>query len=138
MKVTQENIGRYLPQKHPFIMVDSLVDATETGFESQFTVRTDNIFLEDDTLMEPSLIENIAQTCGAGFGFLQSHGAGEPRLGFIGAITKLMVHKLPRLHDLIETKVSIVYSMENIFVAKGENFCNGERLLECEMKIVLN
>ncbi len=119
-------------------MVDSLVDATETGFESQFTVRTDNIFLEDDTLMEPSLIENIAQTCGAGFGFLQSHGAGEPRLGFIGAITKLMVHKLPRLHDLIETKVSIVYSMENIFVAKGENFCNGERLLECEMKIVLN
>ncbi len=138
MKVTQENIDKYLPQKRPFIMVDSLINATETGFESQFTVRTDNIFLEGDTLTEPSLIENIAQTCGAGFGYLQSHGSGEPRLGFIGAITKLTVHNLPRLNDLIDTKVTIVYSMENIFVAKGENSCNGTPLLECEMKIVLN
>jgi predicted hotdog family 3-hydroxylacyl-ACP dehydratase len=138
MIVTKDNIGRYLPQKSPFIMVDALISATETGFESQFTVRADNLFLEGETLMEPSLIENIAQTCGAGFVFLQSKGSSEPRLGFIGAITKLTVYKLPTLHNLIETRVSIIYSMENIFIAKGENYCNGERLLECEMKIVLN
>ena len=90
-------------------------------------------------MLEPALIENIAQTCAAGFGFLASREEhGKLSLGFIGAISKLEVFALPKLHDKINTRVVVTYQLANIFVVKGENFWEGKKLLECEMKIVLN
>ncbi|MEZ5069007.1 MAG: hypothetical protein R2847_11185 [Bacteroidia bacterium] len=51
-------------------MIDTLKQADETGFQSEFTARADNIFMKDNRLTEPALIENIAQTyCAAGFGY---------------------------------------------------------------------
>ena len=138
MKISKENIKSFIPQREPFIMIDSLIDASPAKFESNFLISNENIFLKNEILLEPALIENIAQTCAAGFGFVQSQSGGEPRLGFIGAVSKLEVHSLPKVNSIINTYVSVTYQLENIFLVKGENFCNGKKLLECEMKIVIN
>ena len=45
--------------------------------------------MKDNRLTEPALIENIAQTCAAGFGYLGSQTEGQPRIGYIGAISDL-------------------------------------------------
>ncbi len=37
----------------------------------------------------------------------------------------------------INTKVVVTHQLENIFLVKGENFDNGNLLVECEMKIVV-
>ena len=118
-------------------MVDSLIDATEEGFETAYTVSENNIFIEGEYLQEPALIENIAQTVAAGFGYLNSQLNDEPKLGFIGAISKLKVHSLPKINSIINTTVIVMFQMENIFLVKGINREGDRVLLECEMKIVV-
>ena len=137
MLLTKENITSIIPQKEPFVMVHNLVSANEKEFTSTFKIEDDNLFLSDTKLQEPSLIENIAQTVAAGFGFMDRESGGEPKIGFIGGISKLKVHQLPSLNEEINTTITHLYQFENIYLVKGENFCNGELLVECEMKIVV-
>lgn len=128
---------KIIPQKQPFVMVDSLLRADKKGFKSTFNVREGNLFLKNGILQEPALIENIAQTVAAGFGYVDKQSGGTPKIGFIGAISKLYVHQLPNINTEIETTVKHLYQFENVYLVKGENFCNGELLVECEMKIVV-
>lgn len=137
MKITRDQIADIIPQKAPFVMIDNLVDATTETFGSNFTVRSENIFLRNNQLTEPALIENIAQTCAAGFASLQKDQQGEPRIGFIGGITKLQVHELPVINEQINTRVTVLYQLDQVFLVKGESFCSDKMLLECEMKIVV-
>jgi 3-hydroxymyristoyl/3-hydroxydecanoyl-(acyl carrier protein) dehydratase len=126
-----------IPQRKPFVMVDSLIEASESGFETTFSVSEDNLFIEDDFLQEPALIENVAQTAAAGLGYLNSKLDAEPKLGFIGAVSKLKVHSLPKINSIINTTVTVLFRMENIFLVKGVNKVDDIVLLECEMKIVI-
>jgi len=118
-------------------MVDSLIEASESGFETTFSVSEENLFIEDDFLQEPALIENVAQTAAAGFGYLNSKLDAEPKIGFIGAVSKLKVHSLPKVNSIINTTVTVLFRMENIFLVKGVNKVDDIVLLECEMKIVI-
>lgn len=137
MLIDKENIKTYIPQREPFILIDELVSADEKGFNSRFKVQTDTIFIENDTLSESALVENIAQTCAAGFGYLGSlSGGGEARLGFIGAVSRLEVFFSAKTRDQLETSVEIVNSFENIHLIEGIAKCNGVELLKCQMKIV--
>jgi 3-hydroxyacyl-[acyl-carrier-protein] dehydratase len=137
MKLTIETIQSVIPQRPPFVMVDNLIMATPELCETDFTVREDNIFVKENRLQEPALIENIAQTCAAGFGYVNSANDSKGLLGFIGGINKVIVHELPEVNSLISTKVEVIYKLQNIYSVKGENFCEGRKLLECELKIVL-
>jgi len=137
MLLNKENITSIIPQKEPFVMVHNLISADEKEFKSTFNIDADNLFLTEGTLQEPSLIENIAQTVAAGFGFLDKASGGKPKIGFIGGISKLKVHHLPQLNQEINTTITHLYQFENIYLVKGENFCDGKLLVECEMKIVV-
>jgi len=118
-------------------MVSNLIKATSKQFESDFFVKSDNIFVEDGILTEAALIENIAQTCACGFGYLDGQNGADAKTGYIGSISKLQVHQLPPANCRIVTKVVVTFQLGNIFVITGENFLEGKKLLECEMKIVV-
>ncbi|WP_341900303.1 hypothetical protein [Fluviicola taffensis] len=138
MLINKENITSIIPQRAPFVMIDSLLDANETGFNTNFEILSDNLFLENGILSESSLIENIAQTCAAGFGYLNSLiEGGEPKLGFIGAVTQVQVENSAKLNDLIETSVQILSTFDTIHLVEGIAKSNGQVLLTCQMKIVL-
>lgn len=138
MLVSQENIKNYIPQREPFIMIDALVDANEHGFKTAFTVTENNLFLQDNVLSESALVENIAQTCAAGFGYLNSLIEGaEPQLGFIGAVTHLEVMQNVQQNALIETEVKVLNTFENIHLVEGIARSGGADLLKCQLKIVL-
>jgi 3-hydroxymyristoyl/3-hydroxydecanoyl-(acyl carrier protein) dehydratase len=138
MLINKENITSIIPQRAPFVMIDSLLDANETGFNTDFQITSENLFLEDGILSESSLIENIAQTCAAGFGYLNSLvEGGEPKLGFIGAVTQVQVINPAKLDDLIETSVQILSTFDTIHLVEGTAKSNGKVLLSCQMKIVL-
>jgi predicted hotdog family 3-hydroxylacyl-ACP dehydratase len=137
MLIDTQNIKTYIPQREPFIMIDGLVSANETEFKSSFDIQKGNIFLENGQLSESALVENIAQTCAAGFGYLGSlSGEGEARLGFIGAVSRLEVLAPSRENDRIETTVTILNSFENIHLIEGVAKCAGKELVKCQMKIV--
>lgn len=138
MLANKDSITRFIPQRAPFVMIDELISATEEGFETRFEIVANNLFLEDGILSESSLIENIAQTCAAGFGYVNSQaGKGEGQLGFIGAVSRLTVSGTAKLGDKIETKVSVLNSFDAIHLIEGVATCNETELVRCQLKIVI-
>jgi len=134
MRVSKAEIESFIPQRAPFIMIDNLIEATPEKFETDFQVLPDNIFVEKGLLREFALIENIAQSSAAGLAIIMS-----PREktadGFIGGISKLRLYDLPKVNNTIYTIVNLIARFENMFLLKGENYVNGRKLLECELKL---
>jgi predicted hotdog family 3-hydroxylacyl-ACP dehydratase len=136
MKVGKDQIEAYLPHRAPFIMVDNLIDATENRFETNFQVLPENIFLEDGKLREFALIENIAQSSAAGIAFLNRSASSKPKDGLIGGISKLIVHAFPKVNDKIYTVVIKLHQLGNMYLLRGENYADDQKLIECEIKLV--
>lgn len=138
MLINKENITSIIPQRAPFVMIDALLDASEKGFSTSFRITEENLFLENGVLSESALIENIAQTCAAGFGYLNSLvEGGEPKIGFIGAVTQVQVNNPAKLNDQVETSVEVLSTFDTIHLIEGKAKVDGEVLLSCQLKIVL-
>lgn len=138
MIVAKDAVTDYIPHRPPFVMVDNLISATRERFESDFTVRNDNVLVQDGFFQETGLIEHMAQTCAASFGYLDREEGGEPKIGFIGAVSKVLVTELPPVGATIRTVVTPLHQLGNIYLVKGESFLDGRILLGCELKIVVS
>ena len=138
MKVAKDVIDQYIPHRAPFVMVDNLSAVTPERFESDLYISAENLLVEDGFFQESGLIENIAQTCAASFGYLDREENGTPKIGFIGAITKVEIHELPPIGSTINTVVTPLHQLGNIYLVRGECFMEGRILLGCEMKIVVS
>lgn len=138
MIVSQEHIQDFLPHRPPFLMIDGLLTVTAERFESVFEITEHNVLVSDAEFQESGIIENIAQTCAASFGYLDREQEGEPKIGFIGAISRVQVHALPALSCRINTIVEPTHRLGNIVMVSGKSYLNGNLLLECEMKIVIS
>jgi predicted hotdog family 3-hydroxylacyl-ACP dehydratase len=136
MRISKAEIESYIPQRAPFIMIDNLIEARPETFETDFRVLHDNIFVEKGILREFALIENIAQSSSAGLAIIKVTSGKKTTDGFIGGISKLKLYDLPKVNDTIYTIVSVIAQIENMFLLRGENYLNGSKLLECELKLV--
>jgi predicted hotdog family 3-hydroxylacyl-ACP dehydratase len=137
MLIDKQNIKNYIPQREPFIMLDSLLEANDEVFKGSFQILESNLFLKAGMLSDACLIESIAQTCAAGFGYLgQADESAEPRLGFIGAISKLEVFAHASIHDEVTTTVQVLSKFDQIYLVEGVAESNGVQLIKCQMKIV--
>ena len=137
-----EEVSALIPQKPPIEMVDKLYYSSDTSCISGLTVKEDNMFCVDGHLREPGIIENIAQTAALGIGyvfFLKSQNGEKvnPPLGFIGAIKKLHIHKLPPVGSELRTEVVTQHVIFDVTLISGKTTLNGETIAECEMKIFL-
>lgn len=138
MIVAKDAITDFIPHRAPFVMIDNLVSATRERFDSDFTVAGDNVLVKEGFFQETGLIEHIAQTCAASFGYLDKEEGGEPKVGFIGAVSKVLVTELPPVGATIRTVVTPLHQLGNIYLVKGESFLDGRILLGCELKIVVS
>jgi len=129
-------IDSLIPHRAPFIMVDTLISVTHEKIETKFHIEATNIFLENGVLREFALIENIAQSGAAGIAVLSKSAQEKPAEGFLGGISKLVVHELPKINDTVYTVVIPIAQMGNMYLLKGANYVGGRRLLECELKLV--
>jgi hypothetical protein len=118
-------------------MVSELVSCNEQETVSRFEVLAENIFISDNRLREPALVENIAQTAAARAGYLAFCENRPVTLGYIGAIQQLAFFDLPATGSWLETKITVVNQVFDVTVVKGEVSCNGKLLASCEMKIFI-
>lgn len=138
--VEENEIIRLIPHRAPFVMVDRLLYNDDSKTISTFKVKSDNIFLNDNELGEPALIENIAQTAALRIGYPiyveQKNGKNvKAHLGFIAAITNLKVYSLPPLGAELQTEVTFENEVLDVFLISGATYYQNERLAECKMKI---
>ena len=137
-----DDFGRYdildlLPQRRPFVMVDSLLYCDLTVTRTQLEVRADNIFNDGGHLSTAGICENIAQTCASRIGYL-SIASGQPvRLGFIGAITNLQVYRTPVTGETLVTEINVLQEVFNITLVHAVVKCGDETIAETDLKIAL-
>lgn len=136
MKVNKEQIGSFIPQRAPFIMIDNLIEAAPNRFETDFLILPNNIFLDGAVLREFALIENIAQSSAAGICFLNRSSATPLTDGLMGGISRLQLYDLPNIYDRIYTIVNLLQQLGNMYLLRGETYVNGRKLMECEVKLV--
>lgn len=135
--VSADKITDYIPQRPPFVMVGSLMKRENEQAISQFYISNDNILVKNGEFTVSGLLENIAQTAAANAGY-ECYLKNIPvPLGFIGAISKVSVNKLPQIETTIETKVEILQEVFGITLIKGEVFQNNESVISCQMKIMI-
>lgn len=135
ISITDIAVTDIIPQRPPMVMVDALISAEDSVATTRFSVREDNIFYSDGSLTCAGMVENIAQTAAAGFGF-PFFKAGKPiPLGFIGQVKNLKVFFLPRLNDTLITETRIEGKILNSSLLSGKITVNGRVSLTCEMKL---
>ena len=137
MTLPSPDILALIPQRPPFVMVDTLVSASDDTTHTTLLVLADNVLVNNGELSEAGLTENIAQTAAARAGYA-AHQSGKPvQPGFIGAIKNLEVFALPKVGDTIATEVTIQNQVFDVTIIKGKVTCKGETLAQCEMKIFI-
>ena len=126
-----------IPQRTPFVMIDELLYCEGDTTRTCFRVKDDNIFLNNEILEEPALIENIAQTAAARAGYVGVQQNKPVAIGYIAAIQQLEIFDRPKLNDLLETETVVTNQVLNVTVVRGKLSCNGKLLAQCEMKIFI-
>ena len=125
-----------LPQRPPFVMVDNLLSVDEKSACTELLVTADNIFTENGRFAEVGIIENIAQTCAAGMGYVTicTH-KNTVKIGFLSAVRNLTIERLPKVGETLNTYVSIVEHVMEMILIKSEVRINDETIAEGDMKI---
>ena len=135
MLATKDDITRFIPQRHPIVMVHNLLEASDTHAVTQLYVEEENVFASNGTFAEPGLIENIAQTAAVHVGY-QCTKKGVPiPIGYIAAIRDLKINELPPAKSTITTSVKIINKVLDVTVVQGEVVYDNRVLCSCEMRI---
>jgi hypothetical protein len=132
------DIHELLPQQEPFVMIGSLVHFDKTLTITETEVRQDNIFVDEGNFSASGLMENIAQTCAARIGFVNKYILKKGiQLGFIGAVRNFEVLELPKVGDVMTTRVEVKEEVFGMTLADAIITCGEKVLVTSEMKIAV-
>lgn len=133
-----ETILKFIPQRAPMVMVEKLHKAEGGQTIGSLKIIESNIFCKDGYLQEPGLIENIAQTAAIGVGFEYRNENKDIPTGYIGAVQRLTIRKLPEMDKVIITEVNVEHKVFNTTLINGKIMCENELIADCTMKIFLD
>ena len=135
-EINSEILG-LIPQRAPIVMVDRFLGLEDGISTTCLEVRADNIFCNDGCLNECGIIEHIAQSAAARVGHICRCEGREVPLGFIGAVNAFEASRLPRLGELITTKIEVLQQVFAVSLIRAESYVDGELVAGCKMKIFL-
>lgn len=126
-----------IPQKKPFVMVDTLYCYSENELVSGFTIHNDAVFFKDNSFVESGIIEHMAQSVALHTGYQFYLRNEQAPTGYIGSINKLQIKELPKLHDEIRTTVSIIQEFGGVTLVDIVSKLNNVEIAKGQMKTVL-
>ena len=132
-----------IPHREPILCVDEVISVDGLEVTTSYKIKSESIFVSDDSFSELGLLENAAQTSFVFLNYLfKNSDAKLPEsVGFISQITSLQVHFSPQLEDKIITssQTELVYDAENLKICnvKAQTMVNHKLALEVEMKMIL-
>lgn len=138
MNLQKIDINELLPQQEPFVMVDKLTYFDEKKTSTTFTVREDNLFVEDGRLNACALAENIAQTCAARLGYVNKYILKRAiQIGFIGAIKNMEVIEMPKVGEQLDTSIDVIEQVMELTLVNATIKVGDRLIASAEMKIAL-
>lgn len=121
-------------------MVSQLMHFDEVVTITRFEIKADNLFCQNGVMQASGLVENIAQTCAARIGYINKYALHKDvNIGYIGAVRNLEFYSLPKVGEIIETRIEVLSSQFGITLAQGTiRRIDGTLLAEGQMKIALS
>ena len=119
-------IGLFLPHRPPMLMVDEIVEIDDQSIKTEFIIKKENIFLQNNKLSEVGIIENMAQTASGIIGKPQfdenSHNKNFRLSGYITRIENIEIFTLPGVNAQLKTygKLIVNHAIGNMFNCKIE------------------
>lgn len=136
-----EDIKKFVPQRDPVLMVDSLMEVDGDVAVTCLSVRAGSYFIDEDRrLAEPGIIEHIAQSASAFAGYrAMLAGAAEPPVGYIGEVKKFRCYCRPQVGDELRTTIIMGAEMAGVTIITGEVRLSGgnEIVADTQMKIFI-
>ena len=119
-------------------MIGEMIATDETRTKTSFTILEDNILVSNGFFSESGLMENMAQTAGAGTGYrIKMEGRPTP-MGYIAALKNVNIFSLPKVNDTIITEIIFQQTLLNFHFVKGTVFVGDKEIANCEFKIFEN
>ena len=132
------DVHSLLPQQEPFVMIGSLAHFDKTLTVTETEIKADNIFVDQGYFSASGLMENVAQTCAARIGYVNKYILKKDiQIGFIGAVRNFEVLGLPRVGDVITTRVEVKEEVFGMTLAEATVVCQDKVLVTTEMKIAV-
>jgi predicted hotdog family 3-hydroxylacyl-ACP dehydratase len=133
----KEIVENLIPQKFPFVMVDSMHSYTETSLVSGLTIQSENIFVENNTFLEAGLVEHMAQSVALHTGYQFYLRNEDAPTGYIGSIKEIQIKRLPLLSDHIQSEVTILQEFGGITLVDIVTTLDNQEIARGQMKTVL-
>jgi predicted hotdog family 3-hydroxylacyl-ACP dehydratase len=132
-----EEIIRFVPQRAPMLMFESLEEADDQHAVTTMHVSGDNIFCRNAFFTVPGIIENIAQTAAAHNGYMTLQSGSAVRKGFIAVVKNLTVHRMPAVGEKLKTEIVIKSEVMNYVIVSGYVKASGVQIADCELRIFI-
>ncbi len=126
-----------IPQRAPFVMVNELSEYSETHLISGFTVKEENIFVQDGIFQASGLVEHQAQSVALHTGYKYYLLGKEAPTGYIGAIKSFEAESLPKAGDHLVTEVTILSEVMGVTLVDAVTRLNNEIIARSQMKTVV-
>ncbi len=134
----QIDIHELLPQQEPFVMIDTIVRFDPVLTVTETRVKPENIFVDGGCFTASGLMENIAQTCAARIGYVNKYILRKGiQVGLIGAVRNMEIRRLPRVGEIITTRVEVKEEIFGMTLAEAVVESGGDVLATTEMKIAV-
>ncbi|MEN4759278.1 hypothetical protein ABEG63_02965 [Chryseobacterium sp. C39-AII1] len=133
----QNFVESLIPQRFPFVMVNSIAEYSESHLVSGFEVKEGNIFVQDGIFQASGLVEHQAQSVALHTGYKYYLLGKEAPTGYIGAIKTFEAIKLPKLGEKLTSEVSIINEMMGVTLVDIVTKINDEVIAKSQMKTVV-
>lgn len=122
----QRDIFSCIPQRPPFVFIDTIEDMSEKSARTRYTIPDTCPLLSDDILPLSGLMENAAQTC--------SVIAGN-RIAYLGAVKQMEVTRFPSIGETLCTEAVVKQEMLNISLIECATRVQDETIATTTLKI---
>lgn len=129
------NIAEWIPQRPPFVFIDTIVDVSEEHALTQFTIPDDCVLVSDSCLSLAGLMEHAAQTCAARAGWVQRQQGQQVKIGYIGAVKQMQTTRLPHVGETLTTEARVIQQVLNISLVDCITRVGDEQIATTTLKL---
>ncbi|ALR32397.1 FabZ [Chryseobacterium sp. IHB B 17019] len=133
----QNFVESLIPQRFPFVMVNSITDYSENHLISGFEIKEENIFVQNRVFQASGLVEHQAQSVALHTGYKFYLLGKEAPTGYIGAIKTFEATALPELGDQLTSEISILNELMGVTLVDVVTKVNDEIIAKSQMKTVI-
>lgn len=122
------NIEDFIPQRPPFVFIDTVEEVNDTAARTRFTIPAECPLVTEGILPLAGLMENAAQTCAARAG---------NKIGYIGAVKQMEVTRFPKVGETLVTEAKVIQEVLNICLMEITTSIGTERIATTTLKIAV-